>query len=226
MKKGSILLVEDDSDLALGLRDALETEGYEIHHFEEGSRVADFLGRNQPDLLILDAMLPGLSGFDILRQVRALNQEVMVLMLTARGQEMDRVRGLQLGADDYVTKPFSLMELLARISALLRRSRPAQKVVRLGRVEIDFAARIAKKAGQRIDLTVREFEILNRLFQRPGEAVSREDLIQAIWGTQSDVQVSTRTVDQHIAALRKKIGPLGAEAIETVYGYGYRLNLA
>ena len=224
MKRRTLLLVEDDSDLALGLRDALESEGYEFAHLEDGTGVPRCLQQMHPDLIILDAMLPGASGFEVLRRIRELDREVMVLMLTARGQEMDRVRGLQLGADDYVTKPFSLMELLARISALLRRARPQRSRLRLGRVEVDLAARVAERAGMRIELTVREFEILNRLSQHPGEAVSREQLIGAIWGTQDEVQVSTRTVDQHIASLRRKLGQSAADTIETVYGYGYRLN--
>ena len=132
MKRGTLLLVEDDSDLALGLRDALESEGYEINHLEDGTGVARALRQIHPDLIILDAMLPGVSGFEVLRRIRELDQDVMVLMLTARGQEMDRVRGLQLGADDYVTKPFSLMELLARISAFDAPSPPSTNPTQVG----------------------------------------------------------------------------------------------
>lgn len=224
MNKADILLVEDDEDLALGLQDALQSEGYETRHLKDGSGVEACMRTRKPDLIILDAMLPGASGFEVLREIRRRDKRVMVLMLTARGQEMDRVRGLRLGADDYVTKPFSLMELLARIAALLRRSRPPRTRFKLGRVQIDLAGRVARRGSRRIELTVREFEILNCLSQRQGEAVSREELIGVIWGTHDDVQVSTRTVDQHIASLRRKLGSSAAESIETVYGYGYRLN--
>ena len=172
-------------------------------------------------------MLPGVSGFDMLKALRARSSDALVLILTARGQEMDRVRGLKLGADDYVAKPFSLMELIARVGALLRRASRDDAAGRLdaGNVVVDFRARESWRNGRRVSLTEREFQILELLALRRGDAVSRADLIARIWGTADDVEVTTRTIDQHIAALRRKLGDDAAAPalIQTVYGRGYRL---
>jgi two-component system alkaline phosphatase synthesis response regulator PhoP len=180
------------------------------------------------DLVILDEMLPGMAGFEVLKTLRARSHEVLAPMLTARGQEMDKVRGLKLGADDYVTKPFSLMELLARVAALLRRSsgREATDLLEVGDIVVHFRARQASRAGQSLTLTGREFHILEMLTSRRGEAVSRGDLISRIWGTSTDIEVSTRTIDQHIASLRRKLGDDASHPtiLQTVYGYGYRLR--
>lgn len=222
-----ILLIEDDRDLAAGLTDALELEGYRVTLAADGSAGLKAALSSEYNLVILDAMLPRLSGFDLLKELRAHSSEVLVLMLTARAQEMDKVRGLKLGADDYVTKPFSITELMARIGALLRRVPSAAKPDRLetGDVVVDFKAREAWRSGCRVGLTEREFELLELLTARHGEAVSRADLIARIWGTAPDVEVSTRTIDQHIASLRHKLGDDAAlpHLIETVYGHGYRL---
>lgn len=227
----SILLVDDDGDLARGLADALEPEGYRVSHLTNGSGVLQQISNDSYDLVILDVMLPGGSGFDILRKVRERKNPVPVLMLTAKGQETDKVRGLRLGADDYVTKPFGIMELLARIEALLRRSgvrdRSALRL-EMGEILVNFTARQAWRNGREIGLTARELEILETLVRRRGEAVSREDLLARIWGLADDVEVTTRTVDQHIAALRRKLGDDASapRLIETVYGHGYRLGAA
>jgi DNA-binding response OmpR family regulator len=222
-----ILLVEDDRDLAAGLADALELEGYQVTRAADGrAGLKEALGGSY-DLVILDAMLPGVSGFDVLKQLRASSSDVPVLVLTARGQEMDKLRGFKLGADDYVTKPFSVLELMARVAALLRRASPQPSLRRLEvrDLVVDFRARETRKAGYPVSLTEREFELLELLAARRGEAVSRADLVTRIWGTAADVDVSTRTVDQHIAALRRKLGddPADPAIIQTVYGYGYRL---
>jgi DNA-binding response OmpR family regulator len=222
-----ILIVEDDRDLAAGLVDALEIEGYHAEQASDGrSGLQEALG-GKYDLVILDAMLPALSGYDLLRELRARSCKVLVLMLTARGQEIDKVRGLKLGADDYVTKPFSLVELMARVAALLRRwpSRGKPERLELGEVTVDFGSREAWVAGSRVGLTECEFELLELLAARRGEAVSRADLISRIWGASPDLEVSTRTIDQHIAALRRKLGDDASlpHLIETVYGHGYRL---
>ncbi len=225
-RKHRLLLIEDDRDLASGLMDALGLEGYDVVHFADGEEGLNEARAGTCDLLVLDAMLPGLTGFELLRRLRKTDREVPVLMLTARGQEMDRVRGLKLGADDYVTKPFGLMELLARIEALLRRARPPRTVLTVGDLLIDIRARRVQRKNRKLTLTEREFQILELLCLRRDEAVSREQILSHIWGIDEDSGVTTRTVDQHVSTLRRKLGPDSNETspIETVYGYGYRLR--
>lgn len=225
-----ILLIEDDPDLSEGLTDAFQMEGYQLDHAGSGPLGLEQARRRQHDLIILDVMLPGLSGFDLLKEIREAGVLTPVLMLTARGEEMDKVRGLKSGADDYLTKPFGMMELVARVEALLRRSGASRKVpgvVEKGRIRVDFRSRKAWRRKREIQLTGREFQILEYLASHAGEAVRREDLVRHIWGTDDDVEVSTRTVDQHIASLRRKLeeDPSSPDFIETVYGYGYRLRL-
>jgi DNA-binding response OmpR family regulator len=225
MKRTRILIVEDDRDLAAGLCDAFELEGYRVDSVLDGKAGLARALEGGCDLVILDAMLPGLSGFDVLERMRRSSLGIPVLMLTARGQELDKVRGPKLGADDYVTKPFSLMELLARVEALLRRAGRGRAAGRLelGPVAIDLDAREAVKRGVKLALTARE--IIEILAARRGQAISRAELIAGIWGTAVDVEVSTRTIDQHVASLRRKLGDSAAEPrlIETVFGFGYRL---
>lgn len=223
-----ILLVEDDADLGAGLRDALDMEGYRVRQALDGPAGLKEALTGAYALVILDVMLPRLSGFDVLREVRRARPDQAVIMLTARGQEIDKIRGLKLGADDYVTKPFSVAELAARVAAVLRRARtspPLNERLELQEVVVDFRAREAWAGAGSIGLTSREFEILRALATRRGEAVSREDLLGVIWGLRDDIEVSTRTVDQHIVALRRKLGDNAAapRIIETVYGHGYRL---
>jgi DNA-binding response OmpR family regulator len=225
--RAHILLVEDDRDLATGLTDALELEGYRVSHAADGRTGLREALRAAHDLVLLDAMLPELGGFDVLRDLRARRCEVPVILLTARGEELDKVRGLKLGADDYVTKPFGIMELLARIEARLRRGSAAAACVQLGEVVVDFRARTARRRERTLSLTAREFEVLELLSARRGEAVSRADLVARIWGTDEDAEVTTRAVDQHVASLRRKLGDDAERPriIETVYGYGYRMSL-
>lgn len=227
-RRQHILLVEDDAELSGGLIDALRLEGYAASHSPDGPSglMQALSGRHR--LVILDVMLPGLSGFEVLRQLRNRGSAIPVILLTARGQEIDKVRGLRMGADDYVTKPFGVMELLARVAALLRRTgAPAQPPSRLqlGEVSVDFRSRQARRLHQPVPLTSREFEVLEALALRRGEAVSRADLIARIWGIEDDVQVTTRTIDQHIVSLRRKLEDDTSQPrwIETVHGYGYRL---
>jgi DNA-binding response OmpR family regulator len=227
-----ILVVEDDSSIRLGLEDTLRAKGYTVvaeTHGEEGlRRAAEF----RPDLIILDIMLPDIEGFEVCRRLKSSKGElaqIPVIMLSARGAELDRVRGLELGADDYVTKPFSVMELLARVSAVLRRAgRPTATepdTLEFGDVSVDFAKLHATKAGQRIDLPSRAFAILKVFARRPGEVISRELLLDEAWGY--DKYPNTRTVDNHIVKLRKALEdePDKPRFLLTVHGAGYRLDI-
>jgi two-component system response regulator RegX3 len=223
-----ILLVEDDRDLASGLADALDLSGYPSEVAGDGKTGLEKALSGKHDLVILDAMLPGLSGFDMLKELRRKERDLPVLMLTAKGLETDKVRGLRLGADDYVTKPFGMMELVARVEALLRRAGSRGRApdrLEAFDVVVDFRLRKAWRDRRPVALTPREYQILELLSSRRGEAVPRDDLLAALWGTSDGVEVSSRTVDQHVAALRRKLGDDAdsPRLIETVYGFGYRL---
>jgi DNA-binding response OmpR family regulator len=220
-----ILIVEDEPDMVLGLKDNFEFEGYEVLTASDGQTGLERARTQKPDLLVLDIMLPKLSGLEVCKTLRGEGFEAPIVMLTARGQEIDKVVGLELGADDYVTKPFSIRELLARVRAILRRSEGKKK--RLSRyqfsdVELDFEAYRAKKGGEALELSPREFELLRYLIERKGETVSRDRLLEDVWGYES--YPSTRTVDTHIAKLRAKIGDSGSEPrwILTIHGVGYK----
>ncbi|HUH05971.1 MAG TPA: response regulator transcription factor [Kofleriaceae bacterium] len=226
-----ILVIEDDASIRLGLEDTLRAKGYEVQvcgRGEEGVAVAAAFG---PDLIILDIMLPDIDGFEVCRRLKSARSgvaDVPVIMLTARGAELDRVRGLELGADDYVTKPFSLMELLARVVAVLRRagrSGGAEPLtLEFGNVEIDFARQHARKAGAAIELPARSYAILKVFARRPGEVVSRQLLLDEAWGY--DRYPNTRTVDNHIVKLRKALEdePNKPRYLITVHGVGYQLR--
>jgi two-component system alkaline phosphatase synthesis response regulator PhoP len=220
-----ILIVEDEPDMVLGLKDNFEFEGYEVITATDGEAGLERARSAKPDLIILDVMLPRLSGLEVCKSLRGEGWEGPILMLTARGQEIDKVVGLELGADDYVTKPFSIRELLARVRAALRRTEGGRK--RLGRysfadVDVDFEAYVAKKGDQSLELSPREFELLRYLIERKGETVTRDQLLEDVWGY--DSYPSTRTVDTHIAKLRAKIGDSGSEPrwILTIHGMGYK----
>jgi DNA-binding response OmpR family regulator len=220
-----ILIVEDEPDMVLGLKDNFEFEGYEVLTASDGQTGLERARTQKPDLLVLDIMLPKLSGLEVCKTLRGEGFEAPIVMLTARGQEIDKVVGLELGADDYVTKPFSIRELLARVRAILRRSEGKKK--RLSRyqfsdVELDFEAYRAKKGAEPLELSPREFELLRYLIERKGETVSRDRLLEDVWGYES--YPSTRTVDTHIAKLRAKIGDSGSEPrwILTIHGVGYK----
>jgi DNA-binding response OmpR family regulator len=223
-----ILVIEDDAAILRGLKDNLEYEHYEVLTAADGERGDDLVHEKKPDLIILDLMLPRMSGYDLCRKVRSEGILTPILMLTARGEEADRVRGLDLGADDYMTKPFSLPELLARVRAIFRRLQRAQTgnlpdALRLADLSIDFKRFEAQKAGRRLEMSRKEFGVLRLLAARAGEVVTRDELLDEVWGY--DQFPTTRTVDNHIASLRSKIedDPAEPRYLLTVRGVGYRL---
>lgn len=222
-----ILVVEDNEDLAFGLQHNLEFEGYEVLVAGDGKQGLELATQEAPDLIILDLTLPELDGLEVLERLRSAGSKVLILVLTARQEEVDKVRGLKLGADDYVTKPFGLMELMARVEALLRRPAGVEpaKLIQIGEVEIDVKARIVKKSGERVDLAPRELELLLALIKQQGKVVSRQQLLTDVWGHSG--QVVTRTVDTHIAELRRKLEPDPAKPsyIQTARKAGYRFEL-
>ena len=221
-----ILIVEDEPAMLRGLKDNLEAEGYDVESAGDGKAGLDKILSNTYDLLILDVMLPQMSGFDVLRRLREKGIPTPVIMLTARGEEVDRVVGLELGADDYVTKPFSLRELLARVKAVLRRGEGQTgfggKMV-LGDVEVDFPGYTASRKGQALTMTPKEFDVLKFLWDHRNTVVSRDQLLTNVWGY--DDSVSTRTVDNFIVRLRQKIedDPAHPRHIITIHGTGYKL---
>ena len=223
-----VLIIEDNHDLAFGLRNNLEIEGYAVDVAEDGPSGLAAAHRGAPDLIVLDLMLPGMDGHRVLRQLRADGVSVPVLILTARGEEADKVLGFRLGADDYVTKPFGVLELLARVEALLRRTRADDRRIapdlhRFGDVEVEIATRIVRRNGRAVPLTPMEFDLLVALLQRGGAVVSRVQLLTEVWGHASDVH--TRTIDTHIGELRRKLeqDPSAPRYILTVRKAGYRL---
>ena len=220
-----ILIVEDEPDMVLGLKDNFEFEGYDVLTASDGASGLERARSQKPDLVILDIMLPKLSGLEVCKALRGEGFDAPIIMLTARGQEIDKVVGLELGADDYVTKPFSIRELLARVRAILRRTEGKKKRLsryRFADVELDFETYRGTRAGEPLDMSPREFELLRYLIERKGETVSRDRLLEDVWGYES--YPSTRTVDTHIAKLRAKIGDSGSEPrhILTIHGVGYK----
>jgi two-component system alkaline phosphatase synthesis response regulator PhoP len=224
-RRQKILIVEDEPDMVLGLRDNFEFEGYVVVTASDGAAGLEKARTEKPDLLILDIMMPKLSGLEVCKTLRGEGFEKPIIMLTARGQEIDKVVGLELGADDYVTKPFSIRELLARVRAILRRSDGSKRRLaryRFSDVELDFEVYRATKGGTALEMSPREFELLRYLIERKGDTVSRDQLLEDVWGYES--YPSTRTVDTHIAKLRAKIGDSGSEPryILTMHGSGYK----
>jgi len=229
-----ILVVEDNEDLAFGLRTVLEFEGYEVEVATEGESALASLDGAPPDLMILDIMLPGRSGFDILREVRSSGQRLPVLILTARSQESDVVLGFDFGADDYVTKPFSTAELLARVRALMRRvpstgaggSDGGGATLRFGEVEVSPSNRTVQRAGELVEMTPKEFDLLVALLERKGAVASRQELLKEVWGY-GNAEINTRTVDVHLSELRRKLeeDPSNPRFILTVRKAGYRLTV-
>jgi two-component system alkaline phosphatase synthesis response regulator PhoP len=226
----TILIVEDNADLAYGLQNNLEIEGYQVAVAADGLAGLDQARALKPDLIVLDLMLPGLDGYRVLKTLRDEALDMPVLILTAHGQEADKVRGFRLGADDYVTKPFGILELLARVAALLRRAaRPdrdaaARQRERFGDIEVDAASRTVYRQRAPIALTPMEFDLLVALVRRRGAVASRLELLHEVWGHSS--AVLTRTVDTHIAELRRKLeeNPAAPRHILTVRKAGYRLE--
>jgi len=225
-----VLIVEDNANLAFGLTRSLESEGYDVESAEDGVRGLEMARTTNPDLVVLDLMLPGMDGYTILKKLRSEGKDVPVLILTARGEEADKVFGFRLGADDYVTKPFSLSELLARVQAILRRVKSAERrdgeaVEEFGDVQINTLARSVKKSETEIALTPKEFDLLLALVRRRGAVASRLELLKEVWGHQAEVM--TRTVDIHIAELRRKLEDDAStpKHILTVWKAGYRLQV-
>jgi two-component system phosphate regulon response regulator PhoB len=223
----SILIVEDEEALTLLLRYNLEAEGYEVETVARGDEADSRLKENVPDLVILDWMLPGLSGIEICRRLRARaeTRTLPVIMLTARGEESERIRGLGTGADDYIVKPFSVPELVARVGALLRRSSPERLTNQLnyGDIELDREKKRVSRGGQPIELGPTEFRLLEFLLERPGRVFSRAQLLDGVWGR--DVYIDDHTVDVHVGRLRKALNRgQAADPIRTVRGSGYALD--
>jgi DNA-binding response OmpR family regulator len=220
-----VLIVEDNHDLAFGLRNNLEIEGYSVEVADDGPSGLAAARRQRPDLVVLDLMLPGVDGYRVLRQLRDEGMTAPVLILTARGEEADKVLGFRLGADDYVTKPFGVLELLARVEALMRRSRPAAASASLpfGDIDVELTTRTVRRAGREVAVTPMEFDLLVALLKRQGAVASRIELLQEVWGHSS--AVLTRTVDTHVAELRRKLedDPAAPRHILTVRKAGYRL---
>ena len=219
-----ILIVDDEPEMVRGLEDNLRFEGYQTIAASDGKRGLALALSEAPDLILLDVMMPGMSGWDLCRELRARGLDTPVIMLTARGEEVDRVLGLELGADDYVTKPFSLRELMARIRAVLRRPGPRQKFEEFafGDVRVHLRARQAFKGGREVRLTRKEFDLLRYLVEHPGEVITRDRLLDEVWGYERFP--TTRTVDTHILRLRQKFedDPERPAHILTAHGQGYR----
>jgi len=220
----TILIVEDDPAMTVALRDGFEFEKYTVDMANDGDQGQRMASRGRYDVIILDVMLPKKSGLDICKELREKGNNTPVIMLTARGQEIDKIVGLKLGADDYVTKPFSFIELLARVEAVMRRAqrKKAADQVAFGDVKLDFRTYQATKSDQPLELTPREFSILRYFLDHPNEVVSRETLLNHVWGY--DPSAFTRTVDTHMARLRQKIEPIPAEPrhLITVHRVGYK----
>jgi len=224
-KKTRILIVEDEPAMVAGLRDNFEYEGYEVISAGDGAEGLERALADDPDLIVLDVMMPRMSGLDVCKQVKAKKPSLPIIMLTARGQEVDKVVGLELGADDYVTKPFSIRELMARVKAVLRRASPQSpepEVYRFSDVEVNVRRNEVTRNGSRVELSAKEFALLAYFVAHPAETLSRDRLLDAVWGYEN--YPNTRTVDTHIVHLRQKLEPNPEEPrfILTVHGTGYK----
>jgi DNA-binding response OmpR family regulator len=229
--KARILIAEDDADIRQGLVDLLESEGYAVVPAADGAQALKLAAQEKVDLFVLDVMMPGRNGYDVCRELRRKDQRTPVLFLTAKGEEIDKVVGLELGADDYVTKPFGVHELLARVGALLRRAKRGAveagcttfgDTLRFGEAVVNRKTFSVRLRGQDAPLTPREMKLLEAFAERPGEALTRDQLLNVAWGI--DYLGTTRTLDQHVAQLRKKIeaDPEEPRVLLTVHGVGYR----
>ena len=222
-----IFCVEDDSNIRELVVYTLETTGFKARGFEDGREFLEALALETPELVLMDIMLPGDDGLELLKKLKASpkTREIPVIMVTAKGAEYDKVKGLDLGADDYVTKPFGMMELVSRIKAVLRRTRKdaqePQDIIAVGEIEINTKKHEVTAAGEVVNLTWKEYELLKRLMKNPNIVMTRDCLLEDIWGYDFDGE--TRTVDVHVRTLRQKLGPCG-EKIETVRGVGYRMS--
>lgn len=226
-----ILIVEDEPAMRMGLKDNFEFEGYEVEMAVDGQEGLDKVNGGRFDLIILDVMMPKMSGFDVCKALRKMGIMTPIIFLTAKSEEIDKVLGLELGADDYLTKPFSLRELLARVKAILRRvdsqtgSKSSQGQIQLGRLSVDLDQYTATLAGEAVRMSHKEYEILQFLIEKKNEVVSRYDLLNKVWGYES--QPTTRTVDNFILRLRQRIeeNPNDPKVILTVHGVGYKMIL-
>jgi two-component system, OmpR family, alkaline phosphatase synthesis response regulator PhoP len=228
----SILILEDNETLALGLRNSLEIEGYKVECVTDGNDGLAWLEQHDPDLVVLDLMLPGLNGFEVLRRYRARGGSAAVLILSARDQEVDKVQGFRIGADDYVVKPVGVLEFLARVEAIIRRLAPAGRSAGDGRVlqqrfsdvVVDLRTRTVLRAGKTVELSPMEFDFLAFLIESGGDIVSRDTLMQQVW--RYSLGVTSRTVDQHVARLRNKLEPDPSQPrhLITVRKAGYRFQ--
>lgn len=222
-----IFCVEDDNNIRELVVYTLETTGFKARGFEDGSRFLEALALDTPELILLDIMLPGEDGISLLKQLKASvkTRDIPVIMMTAKGTEYDKVKGLDLGADDYVTKPFGMMELVSRVKAVLRRSRKsavnAEDKIALGHIIMDVKKHEVSSDGKVVTLTLKEFELLKRMIKNPDIVLTRDQLLEDIWGYDFDGE--TRTVDVHVRTLRQKLGDAG-EQIQTVRGVGYRIS--
>jgi two-component system alkaline phosphatase synthesis response regulator PhoP len=224
-EKTRILIIEDEPAMVAGLRDNFEYEGYEVISAADGVAGLERALTDDPGLVVLDVMMPRMSGLEVCKQLKAKRPSMPVIMLTARGQEIDKVVGLELGADDYVTKPFSIRELIARVKAVLRRAAPRPhelELYRFGDVEVNLRGSEVRRAGQRVELSAKEFALLAYFVSHPAETLSRDRLLYAVWGYQNSTH--TRTVDTHIVHLRQKLEPNPEQPrfILTVHGSGYK----
>lgn len=225
LRRKRILIVEDEPAMVEGLRDNFEYEGYEVISAGDGAAGLARAMSDDPDLIVLDVMMPKMSGLDVCKQLKAERPALPIIMLTARGQEIDKVVGLELGADDYVTKPFSIRELMARVKAVLRRvsaqGSPAD-LYRFGDIEVNIRSNEVLRAGEPLDLSAKEFALLAYFVSHPGETLSRDRLLEAVWGYEN--YPNTRTVDTHIVHLRQKLEPNPEDPrfILTVHGTGYK----
>jgi DNA-binding response OmpR family regulator len=219
-----VLLIEDQPALARGLSDTLRAQGFDVTVAADGAQGLDAATRGHADLILLDVMLPKVNGYEICRAVRAQGLDVPILMLTAKGRETDVVLGLNLGADDYITKPFRVAELIARVHAFLRRRGPSPTLVAFGDCEVDLAARRARRNGAPLDLTAKEFALLAYFTSRPGCALSRDVILNAVWG--HTVFVAPRSIDRCVTTLRAKIepNPHAPVFIQTIRDVGYRFD--
>ena len=221
-----VLIVEDDPGISMSLKDEFESLGYTVFKAENGQKGLAIARQKSPDLIILDLMIPFMDGYEVCRELRNEGNRTPIIMLTAKNKEIDKVVGLELGADDYVTKPFSHRELMARVRAVLRRTSERVEDIdsyRFGQIELDFKKYEATKKGKRLDLTPLQFQILKLLIQKKGEVLSRDELLDEVWG-RDNVWISHRTIDSHIVNIRKKIedDPSHPDRILSIRGVGYK----
>jgi DNA-binding response OmpR family regulator len=224
---GRVLIVDDEPSIVMAVRDELTFEGFEVHSASDGPGALVAVRESRPDVLLLDLMLPGMNGFDVCRRLRPEWRDLWIILLTVRGQEVDRVTGFEVGADDYVIKPFSLRELVGRVRVGVKRAGirgVGSSDIRFGDIDVDVGMRVVRKNGEEVQLTRKEFDILVLLVRRAGDVVTRDEFLNELWG--KEVYVAPRTVDTHVASLRRKLesDPESPVYLLGVRGVGYRFN--